>query len=61
MYIKVMHVPVLKKNSCNRTKGGGKNVIVMYTCQDNLIPLLYVQWENKIKKKKREFPSWRSG
>ena len=26
---------------CNRTKGGGKNVIVMYTCKDNLIPLLY--------------------
>ena len=34
---------------CNRTKGGGKNVIVMYTCKDNLIPLLY---SGKIKKKK---------
>jgi len=34
---------------CNRTKGGGKNVIVMYTCKDNLTPLLY---SGKIKKKK---------
>ena len=33
---------------CNRTKAGGKNVIVMYTCKDNLIPLLY---SGKIKKK----------
>ena len=34
---------------CNRTKGGGKNVIVMYTCKDNLTPLLY---SGKIKLKK---------
>jgi len=34
---------------CNRTKGGGKNVIVMYTCKDNLTPLLY---SGKIKKNK---------
>ena len=33
---------------CNRRKGGGKNVIVMYTCKDNLTPLLY---SGKIKKK----------
>jgi len=26
---------------CNRRKGGGKTVIVMYTCKDNLTPLLY--------------------
>jgi len=32
---------------CNRRKGGGKNVIVMYTCKDNLTPLLY---SGKIKK-----------
>ena len=30
-----------KSKMSNRTKGGGKNVIVMYTCKDNLIPLLY--------------------
>ena len=30
-------------------KGWGKNVIVMYTCKDNLTPLLY---SGKIKKKK---------
>ena len=32
---------------CNRRKGGGKTVIVMYTCKDNLTPLLY---SGKIKK-----------
>ena len=37
---------------CNRTKGGEKNVIVMYTCKDNLIPLLY-SGKIKIKKKKK--------
>jgi len=26
---------------CNRRKGGGKTVIAMYTCKDNLTPLLY--------------------
>ena len=31
----------LHKIKDSRTKGGGKNVIVMYTCKDNLIPLLY--------------------
>ena len=31
---------------------GGKNVIVMYTCKDNL-PLA-VQWENKKKKKSKK-------
>ena len=31
-------------------KGWGKNIIVMYTCKDNLTPLLY---SGKIKKKKR--------
>ena len=36
---------------CNRRKGGGKNVIVMYTCKDNLTPLLY---SGKIKKKKKK-------
>ena len=36
---------------CNRRKGGGKTVIVMYTCKDNLTPLLY---SGKIKKKKRK-------
>jgi len=30
---------------------GKKNVIVMYTCKDNLIPLLY---SGKIKKKKKK-------
>ena len=30
---------------------GGENVIVMYTCKDNLIPLLY---SGKIKKKKKK-------
>ena len=30
-----------RHSCCNRRKGGGKNVIVMYTCKDNLIPLLY--------------------
>jgi len=35
---------------CNRTKGGGKNVIVMYTYKDNLTPLLY---SGKKKKKER--------
>ena len=47
---------------CNRTKGGEKNIIVMYTCKDNLIPLA-VQWEKKksgkaggmLKKKKKDF------
>ena len=34
---------------CNRTKGGGKNVMVMYTGKDNLTPLLY---SGKIKKLK---------
>ena len=33
---------------CNRRKGGGKTVIAMYTCKDNLTPLLY---SGKIKKK----------
>ena len=36
---------------CNRTKGEGKNIIVMYTCKDNLTPLLY---SGKIKKKKKK-------
>ena len=26
---------------CNRRSGGGKNVIAIYTCKDNLTPLLY--------------------
>ena len=43
----------------NRTKGGEKNVIVMYICKDNLTPLLY---SGKIKKLKKEaaleFPLW---
>ena len=44
---------------CNRRKGGGKNVIVMYTCKDNLTPLLY---SGKIKKnyKKKKKLSWSS-
>ena len=33
---------------------GGKNVIVMYTCKDNL-PLA-VQWENKKKKNQKKNP-----
>ena len=33
-------------------KGWGKNVIVMYTCKDNLIPLLYSGKIKKIFKKK---------
>ena len=33
-----------------QNKGWGKNVIVMFTCKDNLIPLLY---SGKKKKKKR--------
>ena len=36
-----------------QNKGWGKNVIVMYTCKDNLIPLLY---SGKIKKKKIGVP-----
>ena len=36
---------------CNRRKGGGKTVIAMYTCKDNLTPLLY---SGKIKKKKKK-------
>ena len=39
----------LKKNSC--CKGGGKTVIVMYTCKDNLTPFLY---REKKKKKKKD-------
>ena len=35
-------------SNCNRTKGGGK----MYTCKNNLIPMLYSG--KKIKEKKRE-------
>ena len=34
-----------------QNKGWGKNVNVMYTCKDNLIPLLY---SGKIKEKKKE-------
>ena len=34
-------------------KGWGKNVIVMYTCKDNLTPLLY---SGKIKKLKKNTP-----
>ena len=34
-----------------QNKGWGKNVIVMYTCNDNLIPLLY---SGEIKKKKEK-------
>ena len=37
----------------NRRKGGGKNVIVMYTCKDNLTPLQYSGKIKKIIKKKR--------
>ena len=33
-----------------KKKGGGKNVIVMKTCKDNLTPLLY---NGKKKKKKK--------
>ena len=61
----VFHSFAIKKNACNRRKGGGKTVIVMYTCKDNLTPLLY---SGKIKKKKRkkekcyrEFLSWLTG
>ena len=41
---------------CNRRKGGGKNVIVMYTCKDNLTPLLY---SGKIKNKNKNKKSMR--
>ena len=36
---------------CNRRKGGGKTVIAMYTCKDNLTPLMY---SRKIKKNKKK-------
>ena len=35
-------------------KGWGKNVIVMYTCKDNLTPLLYSGKIKKIIKKKND-------
>ena len=37
-----------------QNKGWGKNVIVMYTCKDNLTPLLYSGQIKKLKKKKKE-------
>ena len=42
---------LFRYSCCNRTKGGGKNVIVMYTCRDNLTPLLY---SGKIKEKNKD-------
>ena len=39
----------LSRYSCCNRRKGGENVIVMYTCKDNLIPLLY---SGKIKKKR---------
>ena len=39
---------------CNRRKGGGKTVIAMYTCKDNLTPLLYSGKIKKIKKNKKK-------
>ena len=44
---------------CNRRKGGGKTVIVMYTCKDNLTHLLY-SGKKKIKiiKKINEYSSF---
>jgi len=39
------------KPACKKALDGGKNVIVMYTCKDNLTPLLY---SGKIKKKKKK-------
>ena len=35
-----------------QNKGRGKNVIVMYTCKDNLTPLLYSGKIKKLYKKK---------
>ena len=39
---------------CNRRKGGGKTVIAMYTCKDNLTPLLYSGKIKKIKKERKK-------
>ena len=39
---------------CNRRKGGGKTVIAMYTCKDNLTPLLYSGKIKKIIKNKKQ-------
>jgi len=38
---------------CNRRNVGGKTVIAMYTCKDNLTPLLYSGKKKRQKKKKR--------
>ena len=46
------HMETVVRNGgvpCNKTKGGERKN-VMYTCKDNLIPLLY---SGKIKKKKK--------
>jgi len=37
-----------------KKKGWGENVIVMYTCNDNLTPLLYSGKIKQRKKKKKE-------
>ena len=41
-----------------QNKGWGKNVIVMYTCKDNLTPLLY---SGKIKKNIKKKRIWGDG
>ena len=46
-----MQLEILIQGEVNQErKTWGKNVIVMYTCKDNLTPLLY---SGKIKKKKK--------
>ena len=44
----------LRTMSRYRRKGGGKTVIVMYTCKDNLTPLLYSGKIKKINKNKNK-------
>ena len=46
-FIQIELSTLSRYSCCNRRKGGGKNIIVMYTCKDNLTPLLY---SGKIKK-----------
>ena len=55
----LLHTSWLQK-IINRRKSGGKTVIAMYTCKDNLPPLLYSGKIKKLKKKKkRKFWTWR--
>ena len=58
-HLTFVRMAIIKKNTsryscCNRRNSGGKTVIVMYTCKDNLTPLLY-SGKIKLKKKKKNF------